>query len=45
MGGDSAGGNLAAVMAQMAQDSREFSVALQLLIYPMTDQSRDYPVL
>ena len=43
VGGDSAGGNLAAVMAQMAQDSREFSVALQLLIYPMTDQSREYP--
>jgi acetyl esterase len=41
--GDSAGGNLAAVVAQMALDSREFNVALQLLIYPMTDQSRDYP--
>jgi len=43
VGGDSAGGNLAAVMAQMAQDSKEFAVALQVLIYPMTDQSRDYP--
>jgi acetyl esterase len=43
VGGDSAGGNLAAVLAQMAQDSREFAVALQLLIYPMTDQSREYP--
>ncbi len=43
VGGDSAGGNLAAVMAQMARDLREFSVALQLLIYPMTDQSRAYP--
>jgi acetyl esterase len=43
VGGDSAGGNLAAVLAQMAQDSREFKVALQLLIYPMTDQSREYP--
>ena len=43
VGGDSAGGNLAAVVAQMAQDSREFTVALQVLIYPMTDQSRDYP--
>jgi len=43
VGGDSAGGNLAAVLAQMAQDSREFKVALQLLIYPMTDQSRAYP--
>ena len=43
MGGDSAGGNLAAVVAQMAQDSKTFTVALQVLIYPMTDQSRDYP--
>ena len=43
VGGDSAGGNLAAVVAQMAQDSGEFKVALQVLIYPMTDQSRAYP--
>ena len=43
VGGDSAGGNLAAVVAQMAQDSGEFGVALQILIYPMTDQSREYP--
>jgi acetyl esterase len=43
VGGDSAGGNLAAVVAQMAQDSGEFAVAQQLLIYPMTDQSREYP--
>lgn len=43
VGGDSAGGNLAAVVAQMAQDSGEFTVALQVLIYPMTDQSREYP--
>jgi acetyl esterase len=43
VGGDSAGGNLAAVVAQMAQDSKEFSIALQVLIYPMTDQSREYP--
>ncbi len=43
VGGDSAGGNLAAVVAQMAQDSKDFQVALQVLIYPMTDQSRDYP--
>ena len=43
VGGDSAGGNLAAVVAQMAQDSREFSVALQALIYPITDHSREYP--
>jgi acetyl esterase len=43
VGGDSAGGNLAAVVAQMALDAKEFHVALQALIYPMTDQSRDYP--
>jgi len=43
LGGDSAGGNLAAVVAQMALDSQEFALALQVLIYPMTDQSRDYP--
>jgi acetyl esterase len=30
-------------LAQLAQDSGEFKVALQLLIYPMTDQSREYP--
>jgi len=43
VGGDSAGGNLAAVVSQMALDSKEFAVALQVLIYPMTDQSREYP--
>jgi acetyl esterase len=43
VGGDSAGGNLAAVVAQIAQDLKEFTLALQVLIYPMTDQSREYP--
>jgi acetyl esterase len=43
VGGDSAGGNLAAVVAQMALDSGDFAVAFQALIYPMTDQSREYP--
>ena len=43
VGGDSAGGNLAAAVSQMAQDSGDFAVALQALIYPMTDQSREYP--
>jgi acetyl esterase len=43
VGGDSAGGNLAAVVSQMALDRVEFKLALQILIYPMTDQSRAYP--
>ncbi len=43
VGGDSAGGNLAAVLAQMSHESREFDVALQVLIYPCTDMSREYP--
>jgi acetyl esterase len=43
VGGDSAGGNLAAVVAQMSLDSGEFRVASQLLIYPCTDISREYP--
>ena len=43
VGGDSAGGNLAAVVAQIALDSEDLDVALQILIYPMTDQSRPYP--
>ena len=36
VGGDSAGGNLAAVVAQMARDRAHPSFALQLLVYPMT---------
>ncbi len=43
VGGDSAGGNLAAVLAQMSHDSGEFHLALQVLIYPCTDMSREYP--
>ncbi len=43
VGGDSAGGNLAAVLAQMSHDSGDFHVALQVLIYPCTDMSREYP--
>ena len=35
--GDSAGGNLAAVVAQMARDRRGPTIAFQLLIYPVTD--------
>ena len=43
VGGDSAGGNLAAVIAQMSRDSGDFRVASQVLIYPCTDMSREYP--
>jgi acetyl esterase/lipase len=39
VGGDSAGGNLAAVVSLLARDRAEFSPALQLLIYPITDIS------
>jgi acetyl esterase len=39
VGGDSAGGNLAAVVAQMSRDRGEPPVALQLLIYPVTDRN------
>ena len=35
--GDSAGGNLAAVVAQMARDRKGPPVAFQLLVYPVTD--------
>ena len=35
--GDSAGGNLAAVVAQMARDRGELAIAGQALIYPVTD--------
>jgi acetyl esterase len=41
--GDSAGGNLAAVVANMSHDSKAFRVALQILIYPVTDLSREWP--
>ncbi|TAK83225.1 MAG: alpha/beta hydrolase [Betaproteobacteria bacterium] len=38
LGGDSAGGNLAAVVALMARDAGGPPLAYQLLIYPATDQ-------
>jgi acetyl esterase len=37
VGGDSAGGNLAAVVSQMARDKSGPKIACQLLIYPATD--------
>ena len=43
VGGDSAGGNLAAVVALMARDSGEVPLAYQLLIYPATDQRCESP--
>jgi acetyl esterase len=45
VGGDSAGGNLAAVMALMARDSTDgagLPICFQLLIYPGTDQRRGH---
>ena len=39
VGGDSAGGNLAAVIAIMARDASHVSIKLQVLIYPVTDYS------
>ncbi|SDJ70787.1 alpha/beta hydrolase [Variovorax sp. OV700] len=43
VGGDSAGGNLAAVAAIAARDSGDLPIAFQLLIYPATDQRRGHP--
>ena len=43
VGGDSAGGNLAAVVAIVARDAGGPALALQLLIYPATDQRRTAP--
>ena len=43
VGGDSAGGNLAAVVSQMARDRGGPRIAFQLLIYPATDCANETP--
>ncbi len=43
VGGDSAGGNLAAVLCHEARERRLPRPALQVLIYPVTDLSRSTP--
>jgi acetyl esterase len=43
IGGDSAGGNLAAAVALLLRDAGEAAPALQLLIYPATDQRAGAP--
>jgi len=41
VGGDSAGGNLAAALTLMAQEAGDLTLAGQLLVYPNTDQLAD----
>ena len=43
VGGDSAGGNLAAAVAQMAQARGGPAIGFQLLVYPVTDFAYDTP--
>jgi acetyl esterase len=43
VGGDSAGGNLAAAVAMMARDRGGPTIAFQLLFYPVTDCANDTP--
>ena len=43
IGGWSAGGGLAAVVAQQLRDAGEGQPAFQLLVTPVTDQSREWP--
>ena len=43
VGGDSAGGNLAAVVALSMRDAGDAALAFQLLIYPATDQRAGAP--
>jgi acetyl esterase len=41
--GDSAGGNLAAVVAQRAAETRGLEIARQILVYPITDSDTSRP--
>ena len=43
VGGDSAGGNLAAVVAIAMREAGDVPIRFQLLIYPATDQRRGWP--
>jgi acetyl esterase len=43
VGGDSAGGNLAAVVSLMSRDRGGPKLSFQLLIYPVTDSTMDTP--
>jgi len=43
IGGDSAGGNLATVVARLARDRKGPRLIYQLLIYPGTDMRMDWP--
>ena len=43
VGGDSAGGNLAAAISLIARDAGGPAVSFQLLIYPATDQRQAHP--
>jgi len=43
VGGDSAGGNLAAVVAIAARDGKGPAISAQMLIYPATEAARTHP--
>ncbi len=45
VGGDSAGGNLAAVVALMSRNGELPKLSFQALVYPSTDMAGHYPVL